>query len=67
MSTYETDLSPAGEPLRPRRSPIHLPKPEEEISEETLIKIERKKRIIEYLQTKPEEGSRLLKVWLGED
>jgi flagellar M-ring protein FliF len=67
MSTYETDLSPAGEPLRPRRSPIHLPKPEEEISEETLIKIERKKRIIEYLQTKPEDGSRLLKVWLGEE
>jgi len=67
MPTYEHDLTPAGEPLRPRRPSIHLPSPEEEIPEETLIRMEKKKRVMQYIADKPDEGSRLLKVWLTEE
>lgn len=67
MPIYERDLTPAGEPLKPRRPSIHLPSPEDEIPEETLIRMEKKKRVMEYIADKPDEGSRLLKVWLTED
>jgi hypothetical protein len=67
MPTYEQDLTPAGEPLKARRPPIHLPSPEDEISEETLLRMEKKKRVLQYIADKPDEGSRLLKVWLTEE
>jgi flagellar biosynthesis/type III secretory pathway M-ring protein FliF/YscJ len=67
MPMYEHDLTPAGEPLRARRPSIHLPSPEDEIPEETLIRMEKKKRVMQYIADKPDEGSRLLKVWLTEE
>ncbi len=53
--------------LSAKRQAIVLPSPEAEISEEALLRAERRKRITEYMQQKPEEASRLLKVWLAED
>jgi flagellar M-ring protein FliF len=67
MMTYEEDMGPAGTPLRARRATINLPSPEDEIPEETLIRIEKKKRVMKYIADKPDEGSRLLKVWLAEE
>ena len=46
---------------------IHLPPVEEEISHEALLRAEKRKRIEEYLQEKPDDGAMLLKVWLAED
>jgi flagellar biosynthesis/type III secretory pathway M-ring protein FliF/YscJ len=57
---------PALAALEAKKQAIHLPSPEDEISTDALVRAERKKRIVEYIQQKPEEGSRLLKVWLAE-
>ena len=40
---------------------------DEEISEEAMLRSERRKRITGYIQEKPGETSRLLKVWLAEE
>jgi flagellar biosynthesis/type III secretory pathway M-ring protein FliF/YscJ len=49
-----------------RRAAMLLPTADEEISEEAMLRQEKQKRIGEYVRTKPEEASRLLKVWLAE-
>jgi flagellar biosynthesis/type III secretory pathway M-ring protein FliF/YscJ len=48
----------------PEREEIYIPPAEEEISKEALVRAERRNRIVEYISTKPEDASRLLKVWL---
>jgi len=53
--------------IKAKREAIRLPSPEEEISQDALIRIERKKRITDYIKEKPTETSRLLKVWLSGD
>ena len=53
--------------LHARREAIRIPSPEEEISDEALLRSEKRKRIAEYIKEKPGETSRLLKVWLAED
>ncbi|HXX65360.1 MAG TPA: flagellar M-ring protein FliF C-terminal domain-containing protein, partial [Bacteroidota bacterium] len=53
--------------LQARREAIRIPSPEEEITEEALIRSEKRKRITEYIKEKPGETSRLLKVWLAEE
>jgi flagellar M-ring protein FliF len=50
-----------------RRPSIQLPSPEEEISEEVLLRAEKRKRITEYIHDKPDEAARLLKVWLADE
>jgi flagellar M-ring protein FliF len=55
----------AGSPLIPRE-PIYVPSPEEEISQDALVRAERRNRIGEYIKKSPDEASRLLKVWLSE-
>jgi flagellar M-ring protein FliF len=54
-----------GNPLVPRE-PIYVPGPEEEISQDALVRAERRNRIGEYIKKSPDEASRLLKVWLAE-
>ena len=49
-----------------QREPIYVPSPEEEISQDALLRAERRNRIGEYIKKSPEEASRLLKVWLAE-
>jgi flagellar M-ring protein FliF len=49
------------------RRQIHLPSPDEEISEDAMLRAERRKSIVGYVKDKPEEASRLLKVWLSEE
>lgn len=49
------------------RQDIYIPAAEEEISKEALVRAERRNRIAEYISTKPEDASRLLKVWLKAD
>lgn len=52
----------------PRKKPqIVLPPPEEEMSTEVLLRQERRKRVVSYIREKPQESSRLLKVWLSEE
>ncbi|MCX6135334.1 MAG: flagellar basal-body MS-ring/collar protein FliF [Ignavibacteriales bacterium] len=55
----------AGSPLMPRE-PIYVPSPEEEISQDALVRAERRNRIGDYIKKSPEDASRLLKVWLAE-
>jgi flagellar M-ring protein FliF len=50
-----------------KKSAIRLPSPEEEISEEALLRAEKRKRIAEYVNDKPDDAARLLKVWLAEE
>jgi len=47
-----------------QREDIFVPSPESEISKEALVRAERRNRIAEYISKKPEDASRLLKVWL---
>jgi flagellar M-ring protein FliF len=50
------------------RAPLtHRVEFNESISEEALLRGERRKRISTYMKNKPEEASRLLKVWLAEE
>jgi hypothetical protein len=49
------------------REQVHLPSAEEAIRPDALLRAERRQRVVEYIQQKPVEGSRLLKVWLAED
>ena len=50
-----------------KRAAIHLPSPEDEISEEALLRSEKRKRIAEYVNDNPDDAARLLKVWLAEE
>jgi flagellar M-ring protein FliF len=65
QGTYHAE--PAMAAIRAKKAAIRLPSPEEEISEDVLIRSERRTRISEYMQNKPDEASRLLKVWLAEE
>ena len=49
------------------REPIYVPSPEEEISQEALVRAERRNRIGEYIHKQPEDAARLLKVWLTDE
>ena len=53
--------------LRAKRANIALPNPEDEISEDAAFRVERRKRITQFVQEKPMEASQLLKVWLVDD
>lgn len=55
---------PAVADLGAAKAAIHLPSPEEEIPAEVLLRTERRKKITEYIEQKPEEAARLLRVWL---
>ena len=44
-----------------------IPPVEEEISEAAILRSQRRERVNSYIQEKPGETSRLLKVWLAED
>jgi flagellar M-ring protein FliF len=53
--------------LKRKKEAIRLPAPEEEISEEAMLRAEKRRRVTEYIKEKPTETSRLLKVWLAEE
>ncbi len=53
--------------LKRKRESIQLPPAEDEISEEALMRAEKRRQVTEYIKDKPTETSRLLKVWLAED
>ncbi len=61
------DVAQAAAKLHHKKPSISLPSPEEEISEEALIREEKRKRVAAYMKDKPEDAARLLKVWLSED
>ena len=62
----ETSLTGEAERLMTRRASLSLPQAEEEISEEAFLRQEKQKRISDYMQNKPDEAARLLKVWLAD-
>jgi len=64
---YAEATASATAELRRRQEAIRLPAPEEEISQEAMIRAEKRRRITEYIQDKPGETSRLMKVWLAEE
>ena len=53
--------------LKRKKESIRLPDPEDEISEEAMLRSEKRRRVTEYIREKPSETSRLLKVWLAEE
>ena len=57
----------AASELKRKQYAIRLPAAEDEISEEALMRSEKRRRVTEYIRDKPTETSRLLKVWLAED
>ena len=63
---------PAVAALRPgyggtTREQIYVPSPEDEISQDALMRAERRNRISEYVNKQPEDAARLLKVWLTDE
>ncbi|MBW7886946.1 MAG: flagellar M-ring protein FliF [Bacteroidetes bacterium] len=46
---------------------LHLPPVEEEISEEVLLKTQRKEQIADYIKKNTDDATRLIKVWLADD
>lgn len=63
---FEPESNVAGT-LAPKKVSIQLPSPEEEISEEVLLRAEKRKRIASYINDKPDEAAKLLKVWLAQE
>jgi flagellar biosynthesis/type III secretory pathway M-ring protein FliF/YscJ len=49
------------------REQVYVPSPEEEISQEALVRAERRNRISEYVNKQPDDAARLLKVWLTDE
>lgn len=49
------------------RETVYVPPPEEEISQDALMRAERRNRIGEYIHKQPEDAARLLKVWLTDE
>jgi flagellar M-ring protein FliF len=50
-----------------QREPVYVPAPEDEISQEALVRAERRNRIGEYINKQPDDAARLLKVWLTDE
>lgn len=67
LPTVESDIPDLATQLQSKRPVIELPPEEEEMSMEALMRAERRKRVVEYIRERPQESSRLLKVWLTED
>jgi len=65
--TYLDATANATAELRRRQEAIRLPAPEEEITQEAMVRTEKRRLITEYIKDKPTEASRLMKVWLAED
>jgi flagellar M-ring protein FliF len=61
--SIEGRLAAAGVP----RQQVVLPRAEEEISEDALLRVEKRKQIADYIRTKPEDASHLVKVWLADE
>ncbi|HTX99595.1 MAG TPA: flagellar basal-body MS-ring/collar protein FliF [Bacteroidota bacterium] len=53
--------------VRAKKEIPELPPIEAEVSEEALLRAQRRERVTDYIREKPAETSRLLKVWLAED
>jgi flagellar M-ring protein FliF len=53
--------------LAQHKASLDLPSPEDEISEEAMLREGKRKRIADYMKEKPEDAVRLLKVWLAEE
>ena len=67
LPTVESEMDALNGQLPGRKSQISLPSAEEEMSTEVLLRQERRKRVVSYIREKPQESSRLLKVWLSEE
>lgn len=63
----KTAVAQAAGKLQSKKGHVALPSPEDEISEEALIREEKRKRVASYMKDKPEDAARLLKVWLTEE
>jgi flagellar biosynthesis/type III secretory pathway M-ring protein FliF/YscJ len=50
-----------------QREQVYVPSAEDEISQEALIRAERRNRISEYVNKQPDDAARLLKVWLTDE
>jgi flagellar M-ring protein FliF len=64
--TVESEMNELNGQL-PGKKQVALPPAEEEMSTEVLLRQERRKRVVSYIREKPQESSRLLKVWLSEE
>ncbi len=67
ITTVESEYGDLSGRLRQRRQAMELPPAEDEMTDEALLRAERRKRLIQYVHEKPAESSRLLKVWLAEE
>jgi flagellar M-ring protein FliF len=65
--TVESDMDELNGQLPGKKPQVSLPPVEEEMSTEALLRQERRKRVVTYIREKPQESSRLLKVWLSEE
>jgi len=63
----KSSITQAAGKLQHKKTSISLPSPEDEISEEALMREEKRKRVASYMKDKPDEAARLLKVWLSEE
>ena len=64
---YEVYGDPAVAAIRRQKVNIQLAPFTEEISVEAQLRSQRRNRISSYIQEKPDEATRLLKVWLVEE
>jgi flagellar M-ring protein FliF len=64
---YEVYGDPVVAAIRRQKVNIQLPPATEEISVEAQLRSQRRNRVSSYITEKPDEATRLLKVWLVED
>jgi len=67
IPTVETTYGTAANAVRGRADALRLPHGEEDVNPEIVLRNERRARVAEYIREKPDEGARLLKVWLAEE
>lgn len=60
-------MEPAIHAIQSQRVRMPMPSPEDEISEDAMMRVERRKQISNYMKDKPDDASRLVKVWLTEN
>ncbi|MFA6542235.1 MAG: flagellar M-ring protein FliF C-terminal domain-containing protein, partial [Bacteroidota bacterium] len=64
---WDTRISGELSASMPNYNNIKLPPAESEVPMEVVMKAKRREQIAEFVKTKPEDASRLLKVWLADE
>jgi flagellar M-ring protein FliF len=67
IPTVETAYAAPATAIRGAPDALQLPHGDEDINPTIVVRNERRARVTEYIRERPDEGARLLKVWMAEE